>query len=106
MRAGLFWLDDKQWACIAPHLPANLTGTVEEAVSPQRWASLRSSTTPRPSGDGDGALLGELVGVARQVEQGLPKAGLVGVYRVEVRRAIDGEAVAVRPALRMIQGGL
>ena len=26
MRAGLFWLNDKQWACIAPHLPTNLTG--------------------------------------------------------------------------------
>jgi transposase len=26
MRAGSFWLNDKQWACIAPHLPTNLTG--------------------------------------------------------------------------------
>jgi transposase len=26
MRAGLFWLNDRQWACIAPHLPTNLTG--------------------------------------------------------------------------------
>src|SRR5580704_18813316 len=26
MRAGLFWLIDRQWACIAPHLPMNLTG--------------------------------------------------------------------------------
>src|SRR6516225_3926614 len=26
MRAGLFWLDEKQWACIEPHLPTNLTG--------------------------------------------------------------------------------
>jgi transposase len=26
MRAGLFWLNDGQWACIAPHLPMNLTG--------------------------------------------------------------------------------
>src|ERR1700732_5179051 len=26
MRAGLFWLNDRQWACIAPHLPSNLTG--------------------------------------------------------------------------------
>jgi hypothetical protein len=47
------------------------------------------------SGDGDSAFLGELVGVARQVEQGLPEAGLVGVDRAEVRWAIDEEAVAV-----------
>ena len=26
MRAGLFWLNDGQWACIAPRLPMNLTG--------------------------------------------------------------------------------
>jgi transposase len=26
MRAGLFWLSDKQWARIAPHLPSNLPG--------------------------------------------------------------------------------
>jgi transposase len=26
MRAGLFWLNERQWACIAPHLPKNLTG--------------------------------------------------------------------------------
>jgi Transposase IS200 like len=26
MRGGLFWLNDGQWACIAPHLPMNLTG--------------------------------------------------------------------------------
>src|SRR6516162_6831474 len=26
MRAGLFWLDDRQWACISPRLPTNLTG--------------------------------------------------------------------------------
>ena len=26
MRAGLFWLNERQWACISPHLPTNLTG--------------------------------------------------------------------------------
>ena len=26
MRAGLFWLNDKQWARIAPHLPSGLQG--------------------------------------------------------------------------------
>src|ERR1700680_2520611 len=26
MRAGLFWLNDRQWACVAPYLPSNLTG--------------------------------------------------------------------------------
>jgi hypothetical protein len=25
MRAGLFWLNDGQWACIARRLPANIT---------------------------------------------------------------------------------
>ena len=46
-------------------------------------------------GDGDGAFLGELVGVARQVEQRLAKAGLVGVDRAEVRPAIDDNPIAV-----------
>jgi hypothetical protein len=27
MRAGLFWLNDKQRAWIAPHLPTNMTGS-------------------------------------------------------------------------------
>jgi transposase len=26
MRKGLFWLNDKQWSRIKPHLPTNLTG--------------------------------------------------------------------------------
>jgi len=26
MRDGLFWLSDKQWACIEPHIPTGLTG--------------------------------------------------------------------------------
>src|SRR5450759_192275 len=26
MRGGLFWLNDKQWARIEPHLPTGLTG--------------------------------------------------------------------------------
>jgi transposase len=26
MRKGLFWLNDKQWAHIKPHLPTNQTG--------------------------------------------------------------------------------
>src|ERR1700680_2063385 len=42
---------------------------------------------PLASGDGDSAFLGELVGVTRQVEQGLPEAGLVSVHRIEVRWA-------------------
>ena len=40
-------------------------------------------------------LLGELVGVARQVEQRLPEPGLVGVNRADVRRTIDDDTVAV-----------
>lgn len=28
MRAGLFWLNDRQWARIEPHLPTGLTGPV------------------------------------------------------------------------------
>jgi transposase len=30
MRRGLFWLNDKQWACIAQHLPTNLPGPARE----------------------------------------------------------------------------
>ena len=30
MRKGLFWLNDKQWALIEPHLPANQTGPVRD----------------------------------------------------------------------------
>ncbi len=26
MRAGLFWLNDRQWAQVSPHLPTNLPG--------------------------------------------------------------------------------
>jgi transposase len=26
MRKGLFWLSDRQWACVKPHLPTNQTG--------------------------------------------------------------------------------
>lgn len=30
MRKGLFWLNDKQWALIEPHLPTNQTGPVRD----------------------------------------------------------------------------
>jgi len=36
-----------------------------------------------------------LVGVTRQVEQGLPEAGLVGVHRTEVRWAFDDDPIAI-----------
>jgi hypothetical protein len=42
-----------------------------------------------PMAIGSTTLSSELVGVARQVEQGLPKAGLVGVHRAEVCWAIQ-----------------
>ena len=48
-----------------------------------------------PSGDGDGVLLGELVGVARQIKQGLPETSLVGVDRAKVCWVVDDEAIAV-----------
>src|SRR3984893_9280335 len=57
------------------------------------------------SGDGDSAFLGELVGVARQVEQGLPEAGLVGVDRAEARWAINDEAVVVLRRHRLNRPG-
>jgi hypothetical protein len=38
---------------------------------------------------------GELVGVTRQVEQGLPEAGLVSVHRTEVRWAFDDDPIAI-----------
>jgi hypothetical protein len=41
-------------------------------------------------GNGNGAVFGELVGVARQVEQCLAEPGLVGVDRAEVGWTIDG----------------
>jgi hypothetical protein len=44
---------------------------------------------------GDGPLFRELVGVAREVEQRLPKAGLVGVGGAEIGLAIDNDAIAV-----------
>ena len=40
-------------------------------------------------------LLGEFISVARQVEQRLTEADLVGVDRAEVRWAFDDEAVAI-----------
>ncbi|MCK1293174.1 transposase, partial [Bradyrhizobium sp. 30] len=30
MRKGLFWLNDKQWAQIEPHLPTNQTGPARQ----------------------------------------------------------------------------
>src|SRR5262245_54559075 len=30
MRKGLFWLNDKQWSRIEPHLPKNLTGPARD----------------------------------------------------------------------------
>src|SRR5436189_5805992 len=30
MRKGLFWLNDKQWARIEPHLPTNQTGPARD----------------------------------------------------------------------------
>ena len=47
------------------------------------------------SGDGDGAFLGELVGVAHQIQQGLPDTNLVGMDSADVHWAIDDEVVAV-----------
>ena len=40
MRKGLFWLNDKQWAQIEPHLPTNQTGPAREDVYNRfnRWA--------------------------------------------------------------------
>src|SRR5262245_44000387 len=46
-------------------------------------------------GDRHGAVLGELVGVTRQVEQRLPEPGLVGVHHAEVRWAISDYAIAI-----------
>jgi hypothetical protein len=44
---------------------------------------------------------GELVGVTRQVEQGLPEAGLVGVHRTEVRWAFDDNLSIWAPDVRI-----
>ena len=47
------------------------------------------------SGDGDGALFGELVGVAHEVEQRLPQPHLVGMHRPDRGVAMDRDLVAV-----------
>jgi transposase len=30
MREGLFWLNDRQWARVEPHLPTGLTGPARD----------------------------------------------------------------------------
>ena len=55
----------------------------------------RPASMPRLRADGHRALLGELVGVAREVEQRLPDPRLVGAHRAEVGGAIDHHLVAV-----------
>src|SRR5262245_43243253 len=49
----------------------------------------------RLRGDRHVAVLSELVGIARQVEQRLPEPGLVGMHRAEVRWAISDYAIAI-----------
>jgi hypothetical protein len=49
----------------------------------------------RLRGNGDGTVFRELVGIARQVEQRLPEAGLVGVHRAQVSRTIDYDPIGV-----------
>src|SRR5262245_39339744 len=49
----------------------------------------------RPRSDGDGAVLGELASIARQVEQRLPKTGLIGVDRAQVPRTISDDTIGV-----------
>jgi hypothetical protein len=47
------------------------------------------------SGDGDSAFLGELVGVAQQVQKRLPQAHLIGVQRPDGSVAIDPYLIGV-----------
>ena len=75
-----------------PHL---LVGHADAGVGHGNRDPVAAIALLRLRGDGDGAFLGELVGVARQVEQRLPEAGLVGVDRAEVGRAIDDDPIAV-----------
>jgi hypothetical protein len=42
-----------------------------------------------PRVDGDGAVVGELVGVARQIQQCLPQAHLIGMQRLDCIVTID-----------------
>ena len=46
-------------------------------------------------GQGNGAVLGELGGIAQQVEQHLPHLGQVGVHGADVRGAVDGERIVL-----------
>ena len=55
--------------------------------------------------NGHGAFLGELVGVAGEVEKRLPESGLIGVHGAEVRRAIDHDLVGVLRGHRLYRLG-
>ena len=55
----------------------------------------RPASVARLARDGHRAALGELVGVAREIEQRLPDPRLVGAHGAEVGRAIDHHLVAV-----------
>ena len=48
-----------------------------------------------PRVNGDGAVVGELVGVAQQVQQRLPQAHLVGVQRPDRSVTLNRDLVAV-----------
>src|SRR6185503_9398061 len=50
------------------------------------------------------AFLGELAGVAQEVEKGLAELGLIGVHRAEVRGAFDKKVVSV-PGNERLHGG-
>ena len=55
MRKGLFWLNDKQWAQIEPHLPTNQTGrrakTIDalSAVSFTCFSAAHAGAIARPT---------------------------------------------------------
>ena len=67
--------------------------------------SSRPSTFSWLGGDGDGALFGELVGVAHEVQQRLPKPHLVGMHHPDRGVAMDRHLfrVALATADRIIR---
>src|SRR5262249_28435406 len=68
-----------------PHL---LLGHADPGVGDGNGDPLATIELLRPRSDGNGAIFRELVGIAREVEQRLPEAGLISVDRAEIRRAI------------------
>ena len=72
-----------------------LRGHADAGVDDRKLDGVIEHTGHAGDADGDGAVLGELAGVAHQVEEHLPELGGVGVHRADAGRAFDLERVAL-----------